>query len=192
MKTQIDEFSSAEISMRKMRLYGIYSGMKQRCYNPNNQHYKTYGKRGIEICSEWLGENGLQNFIFWSLDNGYNDDLTIDRIDNDKGYSPDNCQWVTRSYNASKSNSKLSDVENNFTSAGAVIRKLLLSSDMTHAELAQKLGIQPQSLANKILRGDMPVQDFIKILNCLGYQMYTEYLPDTRLYFTMNDIQKKK
>ena len=74
-------------SLSKTRLYSIYSGMKQRCYNPNNQHYSIYGGKGIKICDEWLNKNGLQNFIEWSLNNGYEDHLTIDRI-NEKSNPP--------------------------------------------------------------------------------------------------------
>lgn len=80
-------------------LYFIYHGMKQRCYNQNTQHYDNYGGRGITICDEWLDkENGLMNFIKWSENNGYipNQYLSIDRIYNDKGYSPDNCRWTIK------------------------------------------------------------------------------------------------
>lgn len=52
-----------EHGLSKTRLYSIYSGMKQRCYNQNNQHYQWYGGKGITICDEWMDENGLQNFI---------------------------------------------------------------------------------------------------------------------------------
>lgn len=89
-------------SLSKTRLYAIYSGMKQRCYNSENSHYSNYGEKGICICNEWMCENGLQNFIEWSLNNGYNENLTIDRIDSNKGYSPDNCQWITQSANSSR------------------------------------------------------------------------------------------
>ena len=77
------------------RLYNIYRGIKQRCYNKNNQAYVNYGERGIKMCDEW--RNDFITFYNWSMNNGYNDDLTIDRIDVDGNYEPSNCRWVTKS-----------------------------------------------------------------------------------------------
>lgn len=68
--------------------------MKQRCYNKNNHKYPQYGGRGIKICDEWL--NDVTKFYEWSIKNGYKEDLSIDRIDNDKGYSPENCRWESK------------------------------------------------------------------------------------------------
>lgn len=76
------------------RLYCIFTGMKSRCYNPNATGYKNYGGRGITICDEWLAD--FFAFKDWATSHGYADELTIDRIDNEKGYCPNNCRWVTR------------------------------------------------------------------------------------------------
>ena len=76
------------------RLYNIWAAMKQRCYNPHTQHYARYGGRGITVCDEWLQD--FQKFWDWAMTNGYQDKLSIDRIDNDKGYSPDNCRWASQ------------------------------------------------------------------------------------------------
>ena len=77
-----------------LRLYHIWHGMKRRCYNPSDYGYKQYhDKLKITICKEW--KNNIKNFIEWALKNGYQDNLTIDRINTYKGYSPDNCRWVT-------------------------------------------------------------------------------------------------
>src|SRR5574344_1704539 len=74
------------------RIYNIWRGMIDRCYNKNNQSYHYYGERGISVCEEWIGVNGFFSFLYWSNSNGYSKNLTIDRIDNDKNYCPDNCR----------------------------------------------------------------------------------------------------
>ena len=80
----------------KHRLYTIFSNMVDRTTNPNNKHYKYYGARGIKICGEWLQDRCT--FFDWALANGYSDDLTIYRNDNNLGYTPDNCQWKNMEY----------------------------------------------------------------------------------------------
>lgn len=74
------------------RLYRIWSNMIQRCSNPNNDNYHRYGENGITVCQEW---RNYKTFSQWAFENGYSDKLSIDRIENDKGYCPENCRWVT-------------------------------------------------------------------------------------------------
>ena len=77
------------------RLYSIWSGMIERCHNPKHKGYKNYGARGIVVCAEW--KTNFASFQEWALSNGYAEDLTIDRIENDKPYGPDNCRWISLS-----------------------------------------------------------------------------------------------
>ncbi|MHA1692205.1 MAG: hypothetical protein ACTSU7_11305 [Candidatus Heimdallarchaeaceae archaeon] len=76
------------------RLSKLFTSMKTRCYNPNFLRYDRYGGRGITICQEWLDDRN--KFIAWAKENGYKPKLSIDRKDNNKGYSPSNCRFITQ------------------------------------------------------------------------------------------------
>lgn len=79
-------------------LYAEWARIKRRCYNKNMKCYKDYGGRGITVCKEWL--NDPASFIEWSKSHGYHEGLSLDRIDNNGGYSPDNCRWTTKKVQA--------------------------------------------------------------------------------------------
>lgn len=82
--------------MSHTRIHRIWSKMQERCYNANKDTYKYYGGRGIEVCDEWRGTEGFIRFMEWAFNNGYSDELTIDRINVDGNYCPENCRWADK------------------------------------------------------------------------------------------------
>ena len=121
----------------KERLYETWQNMKRRCNNPRNKRYKQYGARGIKVCAEW--EHDYVAFRNWAMSNGYADDLTIDRIDVDKGYSPDNCRWVGAKIQA-----------NNMTRNRFITFR---GKTMTLSQWAEELGLSYGVINHRIQRG---------------------------------------
>lgn len=121
------------------RLQHIFGGMKQRCYNKNDESYRWYGAKGIKICDEWL--DNPKSFEDWAFANGYDNNLTIDRINENKDYSPDNCRWIVGVANAKyKSTTSLIEV-NGETHTGRDWSKLLKLGVNTINKYIRKYGL---------------------------------------------------
>lgn len=94
------ELEQERHGMYGTRIYKIWSKMKERCRNPNSDNWEWYGGKGIRVCDEW--KNSFTVFNNWAKKSGYTKDLTIDRIDSNRDYCPNNCQWLSQSENSTK------------------------------------------------------------------------------------------
>jgi len=131
------------------RLYTIWKGMRERCNNKNNSEYESYGGRGITVCQEW---DDYERFFQWAMENGFDESLparlcSIDRINNDEGYSPDNCRWVSMSQQARNTRRN---------------RLLTYNGETKPAvEWGEIFGINPGYIINRIDRYGWSVEDAI-------------------------------
>lgn len=124
------------------KLYKCWENMKMRCLNPKSSSYSHYGGKGISVCKDWK-ENYI-NFRKWALLNGYEIGLSIDRIDNDGNYCPENCRWVTLKIQC-----------NNRTSNQVIS---YLGETLTAAQWCKKLSINAKAVYGRLERGWNPVR----------------------------------
>ena len=127
----------SKVNGKHTKLFRAWDAMKQRCYNKNHASYKDYGGRGIDICTEWRED--FEAFHDWSIANGFSDDLSIDRIDNDKGYSPDNCRWV--------------DAKTQIRNRRNTVTYNWKGSEYTLAELGELTGINKMTIKSRLNSG---------------------------------------
>lgn len=120
----------------KERIYRIWTGMHRRCYNPDSDNYKWYGGSGIEICKEW---HDFLTFRKWALENSYTDKLSIDRIDSEGDYSPENCRWQTQKQQM-----------NNVSSNKIISYK---GKEYTQSEFAEKYNLKYHTVRNRLRLG---------------------------------------
>lgn len=121
----------------RSKLYKIWHAMKQRCLNPHDANYNRYGGRGITVCDEWLT---FEPFMKWAIANGYVEgELDLDREDNDKGYNPENCRFISHRDNLKNTHRKLHDV--------------IRGEDITLSDAADKYGLKYQSIYTRYKRG---------------------------------------
>lgn len=120
--------------------------MKSRCFNKNNPKYSSYGGRGITICNEWL--NDFNYFSKWAYENGYQENLTIDRIDNDGNYEPKNCRWATLKQ---QSNNKRNNT-------------LITFNNETHtiSQWAEIIGVKSRTIQRRLVK-NMPIEKILYI-----------------------------
>lgn len=180
------------VNKKKLRIYVVWDNMIQRCTNPNNPNYKYYGARGITVCEEWLSYDA---FYEWAMATGYDfeadrKEQSLDREDNNKGYSPDNCRWVSmkiqernKRTNVYVNNKCLSEIaenygvsveavnyrykkgERNLDELGKPCREGVKIDGLTIKELAKREGISEALIRNRWRKGVRDIEKLIDPIN---------------------------
>lgn len=166
-------------SLQYKRIKSILYKMHDRCENPQNINYQYYGEKGIKVCDEWkYDENGINNFVEWSISNGYDSNLEIDRKDNNGNYCPQNCRWVTHKINCNnKSDNRNVDYNG--------VR-------YTVSELAEKFEINKNTIIERLNKNIDPV-NYKKDYQYLKRKVY-QFTKDKQLvaeYESIKECAKK-
>lgn len=139
------------------RLYRIWLGMNQRCFNSNNSEFYAYGGRGISVCSEW--RNDYLKFKEWAIDNSYNDALSLDRINVNGNYEPSNCRWATQEIQCNNKRNT---------------RRYLLNGQMyTINDLSKMSGLSKEVIKHRLNQYGWDVEDAISIVPKVGNNQKT-------------------
>lgn len=179
------------------RIYNIWGLMKNRCYCPTSNNYKNYGGRGIKICDEW--KNNFIAFKDWAYANGYNEKLTIDRIDNNGNYEPSNCRWITNlEQQFNKRNNHLITYNGKTQTLSQWAKELEISREVIEQRLKRKLPIEKVLtkgyLKDKKIKPIMQYDkegNIIKIWNCYAAQIQKETgICSRNILYCLNHKQK--
>lgn len=146
--------------LSKTRLHRIWHSMYCRCYYKTTNQYKNYGGKGIKVCEEWKHIEGFINFYNWAINNGYSEELTLDRIDNSKDYCPENCRWSTPKY---QSNHKTNNII--YTINGKT---------QTAKQWCEEYGVSQTTFNDRLNRGwDLEKAISKPVTKCGGFLYYT-------------------
>ncbi|MGN5653475.1 hypothetical protein [Bacillus sp. Brlt_9] len=137
LKKSVENLNKKTHGMSKDRMYKRWNSIKQRCFNPKHPNYHHYGGRGIVMCETW--KEDFEKFYNWSLENGFEEDLTLDRIDNNGIYEPNNCRWVTME---EQSNNKRDNIIVEYEGA-----------EMTLKQAANNMAVNYKALEARYRRG---------------------------------------
>lgn len=151
LKLEMAIVANTKHGLHGTRLYRIWCDMNRRCFNSKRKDWVNYGGRGITVCAEW--QNDFQPFCDWAIANGYNDNLSIDRKNNNKGYYPDNCQWATKKH------------QNNNTRANREITAFGKTKNLQ--QWADELGVNHTTILFRLRKGWTP-EDAVSIVPKIG------------------------
>lgn len=142
------------LHIKNKRIRSIFYGMIRRCYKKEDRAYKWYGEKGIKICDKW--KNNPEEFEKWSIENGYNDELTIDRIDSNGDYCPENCRWITLSENDYYANSNFIEVDGVSKSGREWSRFLGLDKNYINKKIREKGKENTIEFIRRVLKCGIP------------------------------------
>lgn len=134
----------------KHPLWKKYFSMHNRCKNKSHPSYNNYGGRGIKVCAEWSGEKGYENFYKWAKENGWENGLSLERLDNDKGYCPQNCTWIP-----------LSEQPKNRRNTHYYCYN---GEKMNLADICKKEGLKYSQMYSRVVMKKMAVEEAVKSL----------------------------
>ena len=149
---------NATHGLRKHDLYKTWLNIKSRCYNSNNSHYKYYGKKGIGMCDDW--RNNFKSFYDWAINNGWKRGLSIERIDNNKQYEPENCKWIDMDKQSQNrtTNHYVADKNGNVYTIAEISRKTNINAHTLYSCYSKHKSILP----TLYLRG---IYDYVELDN---------------------------